>query len=361
MLDDRHDSAAPARLRDYLLRDPESAALFRKIRAKGAGVVNSSYDISRTCNLKCEGCLFFEGSDWLGHGDTQDLADWDRFFAAEKARGVNYVFLAGGEPALVQDRLRVAARHIGRGVVFTNGTIALDPELPFTIHVSVWGAPGENGKFRGAETFEKSIRLYANDPRARFVMTLNAENYRSAGTVAQICQAAGVKLSFSLFSQTEQYRQKLAQGAANDDAYFRISNANQTMAFTPAQLADVRDHFAQVTADYPDTVIYSEAYNRFVTDPAGLYQIDPITGWAIDCETRRAPYHVHYRTDMTSSGGKCCSPNIDCADCRAYSMALGTAVSRFKRFAATYEGFVDWIRITDQWGRLFFHDWDTPL
>ena len=72
---------------------------------------------------------------------------------------------------------------------------------------------------------------------------------------------------------------------------------------------------------------------------------------------RRAPYFRHVRTDLSTADAKCCSPNIDCRDCRAYSMAMGNAVSRFRRFAGSYEGFRAWIEIAEQWATLFLRDW----
>jgi hypothetical protein len=73
----------------------------------------------------------------------------------------------------------------------------------------------------------------------------------------------------------------------------------------------------------------------------------------------RAHHHRHFCIDLTSSESKCCSPNLECRDCRAYAMASGTAVSRFRQFLSSYEAFCDWVSIAEQWSRLFMHDWDS--
>ena len=93
-----------------------------------------------------------------------------------------------------------------------------------------------------------------------------------------------------------------------------------------------------------------------MTNPNGLYDIDPVTNWALDCGTRNTARHRHVRADLSTSASKCCSPNVDCRTCRLYAMAAGTGVSRFRRFAATFEGFRDWIAIAEQWARLFLRD-----
>jgi hypothetical protein len=140
--------------------------------------------------------------------------------------------------------------------------------------------------------------------------------------------------------------------------HFRISSAETNLMLDAPRLAAARRELDAVAEAYPQTVIYSREYNNWVTDPAGLYEINPANGWALDCETRQAGHHRHIRTDLSSADSKCCSPNIDCRDCRAYSMAMGTAVSRFRRFAATYEGFLTWLAIAEQWTALFLLDED---
>jgi hypothetical protein len=241
-------------------------------------------------------------------------------------------------------------------VVFTNGTIRIDRALPYAIHVSLWGGVEDTIRLRGGSTYEKAFRNFARDPRARFVYTVNAQNIGGIRGAAERCAAEGARLSFSLFSPTEQYREKLAGTVAPEGDYFRISDADSNLVLDAEALATVRETLDRVAADFPRTVIYSRSYNHWVTDPEGLYEIDPETGWATDCETRRAGHHRHIRTDLTFADSKCCSPNIDCRDCRAYSMASGTAVSRYRRFATTYEGFRAWLDIAEQWVELFIYD-----
>jgi hypothetical protein len=346
-------------LTDYLRRDGAIRERYAKLRKQSANIVGSNYDISAECNLRCEGCLFFEGVDGLGHTDHRSDNEWEAFFAAERQRGVNFPYLAGAEPTLQPQRLKLAARYFQRGVVFTNGTAAIDPDLPFTIHVSLWGTPEETVALRGGKSFGRALRNFGADPRARFVYTVNARNLHGAWQVAQICADHGAKLSFSIFSPTSLYRWKLENETANDEDYFRNSSKDDHLAPSPEMLLQIRETLDDISESFPETVIYSPAYNRWVTNPEGLYTIDPATGWAQDCEIRRAPYHKHFRIDLTSSASKCCSPNLECRDCRAYAMASGTAVSRFRQFLSSYEAFRDWVSMAEQWSRLFMHDWDS--
>lgn len=349
-------AADPLGLRDYFARDPSLRPRFLRLRRHAGGIVGSNYDISDVCNLRCEGCLYFEGADRLGHGDVADDDAWAALFARERVRGVNYAYFSGAEPALRPERLRRAAAIIPRGVVFTNGTVRIDERLPYALHISLWGDAADTPALRGGDSFDKAFRLFGADRRARFIFTVNATNAESTWGVAERCAREGARLSFSLFSPTEQYRTKLEAAAGNDDAYFRISTPDHHLVPGPAALADIRATLAEVAARHPATVIYSGAYNHWVTNPDGLYRIDPATGWAMDCGTRNSARHRHVRADLSASVSKCCSPNIDCRTCRIYGMASGTAVSRFRRFAASYDGFRDWLDIAEQWSRLFLRD-----
>ncbi|MGB5340123.1 MAG: radical SAM protein, partial [Gammaproteobacteria bacterium] len=169
--DSRRDPQAPGagkkpgRIERYLAEDPRLAAIYARFQRHAAPVITSNYDITSRCNLRCEGCLFFAGTDYQGHHDDRSLDDYDAFFAREAARGVNYPYFAGGEPALEQDRLRIAARHFNRGMIFTNGTLRIDPELEFTIHVSLWGDAAATRKLRGGSVFRKSLANFTGDKR----------------------------------------------------------------------------------------------------------------------------------------------------------------------------------------------------
>ena len=68
------------RIERYLAEDHRLAAMYRKFQRHAAPVITSNYDITSRCNLHCEGCLFFEGTDYLGHCDDQPPDAFDRFF-----------------------------------------------------------------------------------------------------------------------------------------------------------------------------------------------------------------------------------------------------------------------------------------
>src|SRR3984957_1207324 len=97
----------------------------------------SNFDLTSRCNLRCEGCFYFEGDDYKQAMEQESLAEWRAFFEEQARRGVTFASLAGAEPALEQDRLEIANRFIPRGAIFTNGTIRIRPSISYTIVISI--------------------------------------------------------------------------------------------------------------------------------------------------------------------------------------------------------------------------------
>ncbi len=350
-----------ARVQRYLEEDAGLAAFYERYHRHVAPIISTNYDISDICNLRCEGCLFFEGTDYSTHRDERTPEEYDRFFAAEATRGVNYPYFAGGEPALAQDRLQLAQRHFHRGMIFTNGTVRIDPDLSFTIHVSLWGDKKTTSKFRGAPVFSKTLANYSGDSRATFIYTVTHLNIDSIPGVVQVCRDHGVRLSFNHFSATEQYNAKLARSAPNDQAFFRFSTPTDNLRLTSIDCERIRDVLDRMIDDYPQTVVYSHAYNDWVSAAEGLYHLDPQTGLALDCPIRSAPFHRHFHVDLHESEGKCCTPNVDCRDCRAYAISHATFRHRIRDHLASRDAFARWVEVVDTWCRLFLLDWDESV
>ncbi|MFD1508593.1 hypothetical protein [Lacimonas salitolerans] len=310
----------------------------------------SSYDISATCNLTCEGCLFFARADVSDIPQGRD-ADWARLFAAEAARGVNFAYIAGAEPSMVPTRLRAAWDHIKAGVIFTNGTRAIDPAIGYRIHVSLWGLGDTSTSLRGADVTAKALRLYARDPRAVFSFVITAANIHEIVPVARLCADHGARLTYSYFSPTDLYQgrdQATTQaGTAEAGDYMRLDD---DLRMGPAEFADARAQIVTAMGQFPDTVRYSLHYNDWITQPDDrLWQLDA-QGIAVDCGNRLSETHRHYAADATPNVGKCCTPNIDCAECRAYAMGMGTYVSRLRAFRHERAAWLEGLRI---WFELF--------
>lgn len=291
----------------------------------------SQYDVTSICNLTCEGCLFFSGSDYLGHVDQNDLSVLDNFFASEAKRGVRFGYFAGAEPSLVEDKLLVAATHIPYGVVFSNGTKKLSSEIPYKIHVSVWGKPDLSKALRGADMLTKQIRNYRGDKRAVFVFTITAQNLDDIEWIASFCMENDVALTFNHYSPTSKYISYLS-GESSEDVYHYRQNESGDLQLSEYHLSRSREIIDDLIDRGDGRILYNRNFNHMIHDVLGVNpDVDVETGVAIDCGTVLTSNLRHYNTDLTASSGKCCSPNIDCKTCRLYAQSFSTLLVRANR------------------------------
>ncbi len=294
----------------------------------------SNYDISNVCNLRCEGCLYFSGAGDEILAAEHSIEMWRSFFAAEAKRGINFAYIAGAEPSLTPDRIRACHEHIPMGVIFTNGTKRIDSDIDYRIHVSIWGDEVGSKRYRGADINSKAMRNYVDDDRAVFVMTLNSHNLSEVAAVVAQCADNGLTLTFSLFSPTREYN---APDAARSGADLRLSADD---------LAAARDVMLQAEQLHPDTVRISHPFINWVTQEGSLYTLDEAQV-ATDCGNRLTRSHVHWNADLQRNSGKCCSPNLDCRDCRPYAMSLATYFNRRRQMPD------DWPAVWQFWSELF--------
>jgi hypothetical protein len=347
------------RIDAYLSQKPALKPRYQRAKAVRRVIRKShNYDLTSRCNLFCEGCFYFEGDDYKQAQEITDIKRWERFFLDQAESGVTFGFFAGAEPGLEQERLVVASEHIRRGSINTNGTLRIRPDIPYSIQVSVWGDEDTTRHFRGGNVFWKSVRNFSGDARVRYIFTVNPHNIAQIPSVVRVMQDHGLRVMFNYFSPTTSYLNKLAAHADNDDNFFRISSSESNLLFDPHSLARAREQINEMMIRYSDTVIQNRAYNDALTTPKGLYDIDPASGIATNCNGRNFRWHQSYRVDMAPSDAKCCTPNVDCSQCRLYSIALVSLVFQPERFCESLQGFCDWIDICDQFARVFLLDTD---
>ena len=344
------------RVRDYCAADSDIARRYESAKQ----VVRvfrtpSFYEVSTRCNLYCEGCYYFENSDPTASivDADRDLAEWTAFFGREAQRNVSMAYFVGAEPALHQDRLLAAARFFPYGNIGTNGTIRMDPDVPFRIGVSAWAGDDKTDRqLRGASVFRKAIRLYQGDPRAIILYTVSAWNIGQIETVAQICADHGVELTFNFYSPTRAYNAKLAAHAPNDAAFFRQSWEGHTPCLGPQDLARARDTLEEVLERFPQTVIYSSRFNRWITENGPRYQLDS-DGIATDCGSRISGRMRYHRTDLEQTSVKCCTPDVVCGTCRMYSGGWSSRFAPRPIDVATCQNFSEWLDMIEVLGRIF--------
>ena len=313
------------------------------------------YEVTQRCNLKCEGCYYFEGS--LGElvQEKESAEAWDSFFAAEAERGVSIAYFVGAEPALHQERLVAAARHFAYGNIGTNGTVRIDSAVPYRVAISMWGGDdATDRKLRGASVFRKAFKNYRGDPRALVYYTLSRWNLDGARNIALMCRDNGLPLTFNLYSPTTTYLRKLAEGQDNDTEFFRVSRPGDTPMFADEDLARARRVVLDLMEEFPETVLYSRAYNDWSTRPAQLHDTDP-NGLAPRCGSRIGGHMNYYGSDLKPMAKKCCTPDLDCSQCRIMSGGWSTKLQPDARDLADGNAFSQWLEMIEAISRIFVY------
>ena len=312
-----------------ILADPVIRERFEKVR-RYFFLRESTYDMTSRCNVRCEGCYYFNG-DKQFTTDNPNPDDWKKLFLAEKERGVTFVVLAGAEPSLVPELCRACYQTIDLGAIATNGIKAMPEDIGYRLHISVWGNDQTSAEIRKAENMlSRQIANYQDDPRAIFVYTFTPVNIDEARQVTRMLADNGQTITFNMFSSPVGYKGPLRH--------------------TPETLARTRDTMTALLEEFPETVIYSH-YNIVAhTHALGLHDVygcsyprmNPSSAVGLGRSFRQ------YRTDLAwDRDAACCVPDTDCADCRHYAAGSAVVTARMYRHADSPEHFKAWLDYVD--------------
>lgn len=290
----------------------------------------STYDMSNRCNLRCDGCYYYEGAKQFAVENGEADA-WCKLMRAEKARGITYVVLAGAEPSLVPELLDVCYQEMPLGSIATNGFKKIPESVGYKIHISVWGNDATSLRVRKAkDLLKKQIENYRNDPRAVFVYTFTRENIDEVHDVASDLVAEGCKLTFNVFSSPLGYTGSLRH---DDNSLQRTQKA-----------------MIDLVKKYPQNVLFS-VYNAVAhTHRSALHDLYscsyPRQNRSQDIGLGRS--FRQYRTDLNwDRSVACCVPDTDCADCRHYAAGSAVVTARLYRHVNNLDTFKSWLDYVD--------------
>jgi len=312
-----------------ILADHKIRARWEKVR-KYFFLRESTYDIANRCNVRCEGCYYYEGDKQFAE-ENQDPTAWRELMRTEKARGITYAVLAGAEPSLVPELCEVCFQEMPLGTIATNGLKFIPKSINYKIHISVWGNDATSLKIRNAKNMLlRQIDNYKGDPRAVFVYTFTRSNIDQARQVAGTLAKHGCKLTFNMFSAPVGYDGQLRH---------TVPSLNQT-----------RKIMINLLEEFPASVLFSH-YNAVAhTHPSGLHDLyscsyprmNPTGDIGLGRSFRQ------YRTDLSWDGAvACCVPDTDCTDCRHYASGSAVVTARLFRHAADPHTFKAWLDYVD--------------
>jgi MoaA/NifB/PqqE/SkfB family radical SAM enzyme len=312
-----------------LLAHPEVRQRWEKVK-KYFFLRESTYDMSNRCNLRCDGCYYYEGEKQFAVENNQ-VESWRGLMRSEKERGITYVVLAGAEPSLVPDLLEVCFQEMPLGSIATNGFKKIPDSVGYKIHISVWGNDETSFQVRKARNLlTKQIENYRDDPRAVFVYTFTRENIDEVSEIAERLVSEDCKLTFNVFSSPVGY-----DGPLRHDE---------------GSLLRARSAMIGLLEKYPQHVLFS-AYNAMAhTHKSSLHDLFtclyPRQNRSQDIGLGRS--FRQYRTDLKwDRSASCCVPDTDCADCRHYASGSAVVTARLFRHAANLDTFMAWLDYVD--------------
>ncbi len=290
----------------------------------------STYDMTNRCNIRCEGCYYYEGEKQFAE-ENADPAAWRKLMREEKERGITYVVLAGAEPSLVPELLAVCFEEMPLGSIASNGFRRIPETVGYRIHVSVWGNDKTSRRIRGAKgLLAKQIENYQADPRAVFVYTFTRDNIDEVYEVMESIVAHGCKITFNMFSSPVGYTGPLRHDKSS--------------------LARTRRVMLDLLSRYPREVLFSPYNVMAHTHAYGLHalyecpypRMNPSTAIGLGRSFRQ------YRTDLSwDRNVACCVPDTDCEDCRHYASGSAVVTARLFRHATDPDKFKAWLDYVD--------------
>jgi MoaA/NifB/PqqE/SkfB family radical SAM enzyme len=312
-----------------ILSDPLILERWQKVK-KWFFLRESTYDMTNRCNIRCNGCYYYEGEKQFAI-ENRDPAAWRGLMQSEKARGITYVVLAGAEPSLVPELCEVCHQEMPLGAIATNGLMAMPEAIRYKIHISVWGSDETSLEIRKARNMlRRQIENYRGDPRAVFVYTFTRENVDQAEAVARALADEGCRLTFNMFSAPVGYRGSLRHSADS--------------------LLECRRAMLDLLARYPHNVLFSPYSAVAHTHTRGLHDLyacsyprmNPSTDIGLGRSFRQ------YRADLSwDRGAACCVPDTDCRDCRHYASGSAVVTARMFRHAVDPDIFKAWLDYVD--------------
>ena len=312
-----------------LLADPEVSLRWEKVR-KYFFLRESTYDMTNRCNIRCDGCYYYEGEKQFAP-ENRDPAAWRKLMQDEKFRGITYVVLAGAEPSLVPELLEVCYQEMPLGSIATNGYIRIPESVGYRIHISVWGNDETSFRIRRAgKLLERQIDNYAGDARAVFVYTFTRENIDEVYEVMDTIVSRDCRMTFNMFSAPVGYTGSLRHDSAS------LLRTRRTMM-------DLLSLYPENTLFSPYNVVaHTEAYGLHTLYGCSYPRMNASTDIGLGRTFRQ------YRADLSWDRNiACCVPDTDCEDCRHYASGSAVVTARLHRHTTDPETFRSWLDYVD--------------
>jgi hypothetical protein len=316
-----------------------------------ASVRAVEYYVTNACNIRCQGCWFFQYGYDKKSREEKDLPKIREFLEEQtKKYRINAATIIGGEPTLFPDRLRIYVDALRYVTISSNGLKALPMEgfENVTIALTLFGGGPLDDKLRGilpsgqriSGLFDKVLENYHNDPRAGFVFALTEDGIDYIEpTVRRIAENGNI-LTFGFYSKYGS-ADPLAQGHQAEllaEALRVKALYPETVVSHPYYIEAVitgRSHFASfgydvcpsLSRDHPD---HRERFEN------GNPTLPFFNSWAADLETLNL-----------------CCVSGDCSGCRDSQAVSSWLLVSLDHFLGSAQHLETWLDIAEGYWKGF--------
>jgi sulfatase maturation enzyme AslB (radical SAM superfamily) len=320
------------------------------------------YHLTNACNIRCEGCWFFQYNHDVESREVSNLSKLSMFVQREtNERKINTALLIGGEPTLFQDRIKVFVDRMRYVTVSSNGLkkLPLNSFENVAIGLTVFGGGPLDDKLRAVKPsgarfsglFDTALQNYESDNRAFFVYALNEDGLSYVEDTVRRISKNGNRVSFNFYSK---------YGAKNPSA---LSHQKELL------------HEAlRVKRLFPETVISEPYYiNTIITGEShwGSFGYENCPSISVDHHAHKErlkngnPYLPVFNTwsaDLETV--KFCCTSGDCTGCRDSQAVFSWLLVNLSEFLADKQSLLTWLDIAESYWSQFiwspYHPLKTP-
>jgi hypothetical protein len=331
--------------------DHELAVRLKKVRNFAASIRVSEYHLTNACNIRCEGCWFFEFGHDKKTKEVKSLAELEAFIESEKARRITAALLIGGEPTLVPERIRAFSRRLKYVSISSNGLKKLPYDEDFAnvqIFLTLFGGGKLDDELRAIKPggkrftglFEEMLQNYYRDPRACFVLAITERGLDMIEPTVRRVAENGNQMTFNFYSQ---------YGSGHP---IRIQHE-----------ALLLEEALRVKAAYPDIVTSSPAHIRgLITGKSdwGTFGYHSCPSISTDHPAHKdrlqngnpsLPFFNTYNADFKTVEFCCTSGH--CGDCRDSQAVFSWLMVNLDRSLSSRESLLEWLETAEAYWRQF--------
>lgn len=334
-----------------LLADPVLRQRYEALAWFSSKVRVSEYHLTNACNIRCQGCWFFEYGHDKESREVKVLDVLEAFVQEERSvRKINGALIIGGEPALFPQRLAVFLKHLKYSTISTNGLegVPLQGFEQLAIGISLFGGGALDDELRAilpsgkrfSGLFDKALDNYRADPRAGFVYALTEDGIEHIEPTVRRIRDNGNIVNFNFYSK-----------------YDTVSPSAMS------HQRELLEEALRVRALYPDTVVshpyYIEAmitgrtaWGEFGYDSCPSISIDHPAhaerlknGWPV------LPFFNTYAADMQTI--KFCCTSGHCSGCRDSQAVFSWLLVNRDQFLESASALQTWVELGESYWRQF--------